>query len=91
MQALYIQGIESYLSEPVNCTEELLHDLFVLLCGCKELETIRQTFGSPTKARIAAMEKLWPSLLALTNAALPTATKCLSAVEATIEKMKPLY
>jgi hypothetical protein len=90
VEPLFLNGIEAYLSEPLNGTDALLSDLLSLLQMCKHLEGIRETWGTPTMIVAEAKKKVWPNLLRLAEQALRYANSCLPFVDVTLEKMKPI-
>jgi hypothetical protein len=81
---VYVNGIESYLSEPVN--EELIGKLFVLRQYLQGIEGLRGIGAMTSKL---AKNQL-PGIANIAAKALPIATELCQKVEAAIERMKPL-
>lgn len=90
VEPMYIQGIELYLSEPVNCDDQLLVSLFRLWQMLAQMEETRKLFAPTSRYAKIAREKLWPSLVGLAQRALPLAIEIHQKVDTAIEKMKPL-
>jgi hypothetical protein len=86
LNPLFIQGIELYLSEPVNCDDQLLVSLFKLWNLLQGIESLRK-IAVPTSPNA---EKLLPAIKDLAKDALPLAIKICKKVDAAIAKMKPL-
>jgi hypothetical protein len=87
---MYIQGIELYLSEPVNCDDQLLVELFTLWEGFRKIEEIRKLNAPPSRLDKIAKETLWPAVLETAQSALRLVIKIQKKVDTAIEKMKPL-
>lgn len=86
---MYNQGLELYLSEPVNCDDQLLEELFVLLECFRHIEEIRKLIAPPSRDE-RPKETLWPALTELGQSGLRVAIKLQKKVDTAIEKMKPL-
>lgn len=86
---MYNQGLELYLSEPVNCDNQLLEELFVLLECFRSIEEMRKLMAPPFRDE-KAKERLWPALMELGQSGLRVAIKLHKKVDTLIEKMKPL-
>jgi hypothetical protein len=94
LQPTFRQGIELYLSEPVNSDDQLIQSLMSLLQRLKTLELLNTVLwkfvGSKNAATQSFMEK--QSLFLKDNAkeAVSLAKDASKRVDALIEKMKPL-
>lgn len=89
VQPIFIQGIELYLSEPVNCDDELLQWLFSLWNGLQTIEAARrlsERYRHSDKVR----EQVSPPIMRMAQSALPLAIKICQRVDDAIEKLKPL-
>jgi hypothetical protein len=91
VEPLFVHGIEAYLSEPMNGSDDLLTHLLDLLRGFKLMEGLREAYSAPTKVVSNARQQVWPSLVRLAEHSVPIATHCLTIVNTTLEKLKPLY
>jgi hypothetical protein len=83
--ALYIRGIELYLSEPVICDDWFISTLFKVwnqLQSMEQMRTLMRSASAPT----AALETLKDAA----QTALLASTTFYEKVEVAIEKMKPL-
>jgi hypothetical protein len=83
---LFVHGIELYLSEPVNCDDQLIGSLFKLWSFLQGIEGLRKLGKLTSKI---AKDQL-PGIKGLAQKALPLAIETCQKVDATIEKMKPL-
>jgi hypothetical protein len=88
-QPIFIHGIELYLSEPVDCTEQLLPSLFALWQVLQRIEIIRAILIKYPND-IAGLEKNAPAVRETAQRGIRRATAICQRVDATIEKMKPL-
>ena len=89
-EPLYTQGIELYLSEPVNCDGKLLVSLFRLWQILALMEETRGFIKPLSKNATIARETLWPQVVGAAQMALPLAIEICQKVDAAIEKMNPL-
>ena len=88
-QPMFIQGIELYLSEPVNCDDQLLVSLFTLWQRLEGVEVIRKIlFKYPLDT--IGLEKNAPKLKELAQDARTLAIEICQKIDVAIEKMKPL-
>jgi hypothetical protein len=78
-----------YLSEPVNCDNDLLEQLFTLLECFRHMEAIRKLIAPPSRDERAKLQ-LEPRLVELGRTGLRVAVKLQKKVDTAIEKMKPL-
>jgi hypothetical protein len=86
---LFMHGIEFYLSEPVDCTEQLLPSLFALwqvLQGIEVMRAMQIKYPKDT----AWLEKNATDVKGLAQRAIRRATAICQIVDSAIEKMKPL-
>jgi hypothetical protein len=83
---IYVPGIELYLSEPVNCDDQLLGSLFGLWRSLQGIEGVRR-IHVPTSE---GAKRLLPTITKLAQTALPHAIEACQRVEAAIERMKPV-
>lgn len=88
-QPIFIHGIELYLSEPVDCTEQLLPSLFALWQVLQGIELTRAILIKYPKD-IAGLEKNAPAVKDMAHRAIRRATAICKIVDSAIEKMKPL-
>jgi hypothetical protein len=88
LQPIFIQGIELYLSEPVNCDDELLQWLFALWEGLQSIETARKIGGRNRSDTVR--EQVAPTIIAIAQGALPLAIRICQRVDDAIEKLKPI-
>jgi len=86
---MFIQGIELYLSEPVNCDDQLLVSLFKLWQYLQLVEAMRAILiKHPLDA--VGLEKNRPGLRQVAKDARTLAIEICQQVDAVIEKLKPL-
>jgi hypothetical protein len=86
---MFIQGIELYLSEPVNCDDQLLVSLFHLWQHMQLVEAMRAILiKHPLDA--VALEKNGPGLRQVAKDAHTLAIEICQQVDGAIEKLKPL-
>ena len=83
---MFVHGIELYLSEPVNCDEQLLMSLVTLWQQLQQIETVRK-LAQPLSPKA---KELLPTIKHIAENALPKAIECSQQVDAAIEKMKPI-
>jgi len=83
---VFVHGIESYLSEPVNCDDKLLSSLFVLCRQLHGIDTLRRVGVIGSELRKSVL----PTIADLAKSTLPDAIEACRKVDAVIEKMKPL-
>jgi hypothetical protein len=88
-QPMFIQGIELYLSEPVNCDDQLLVSLFKLWQQLQGVEAMRKILFKYLRDTIG-LEKNAPKLKQLAQDARTLAIEICQKIDAAIEKMKPL-
>jgi hypothetical protein len=86
---MFIQGIELYLSEPVNCDDQLLVSLFKLWVHLQAVEVKRKILFEHLTDTIG-LEKNAPNLKQRARDARTLAIEICQRVDAAIEKMKPL-
>lgn len=86
---LFIHGIELYLSEPVDCTEQLLPSLFTLWQVLQSIEVMRAILIKYPKDT-AGLEKNAPTVKEAAQRAIRRATAICRIVDSSIEKMKPI-
>jgi hypothetical protein len=86
---MFIQGIELYLSEPVNCDDQLLVSLFTLWQLLQAVELTRKILFKALTDTVG-LEKNAPRLKQLAQDARTLAIEICQRVDAAIEKMKPL-
>jgi hypothetical protein len=89
-QPLFIHGIELYLSEPVDCTEQLLPSLFALWQVLQGIEVTRAMLIPYLQKDAAGLEKTASAVKDMAERAIRRATALCQIVDAEIEKMKPL-
>ena len=89
LQPMFIQGIELYLSEPVNCDDQLLVSLFKLWQHLQGVETVRKILVKYLPNN-TVLETNAPTLRQLAQNARPIAIEICHRIDAAIEKMKPL-
>jgi len=82
----FVLGVELYLSEPVNCDDDLLGSLYRLWNFLEGIEGIRRL--APTGSKNA--QKYLRGIKKFAQDALPLATEICQKVDAVIENMKPL-
>jgi len=88
-QPMFIQGIELYLSEPVNCDDQLLVSLFTLWQRVQGVEVMRKVlFKYPLDT--IGLEKNAPKLKEIAQDARTLAIEICQKIDVAIEKMKPL-
>jgi hypothetical protein len=88
-QPMFIHGIELYLSEPVEFTEQLLPSLFALWQVLQSIELMRTILLKyPNDA--AGWERNAPGVKDLAQRAIRRSTALCQVVDSAIEKMKPL-
>jgi len=85
---MFIQGIELYLSEPVNCDDQLLVSLFKLWQHLQLVEAMRAILI--THPLDVGLEKNGPGLRQVAKDARTLAIESCQQVVAAIEKLKPL-
>jgi len=85
---MFIQGIELYLSEPVNCDDQLLVSLFTLWQHLQAVETARKILFKALSDTVG-LEKNAPTLRQLAGTARTLAIEICHNIDAAIEKMKP--
>jgi hypothetical protein len=94
LQPTFRQGIELYLSEPVNSDDQLIQSLMSLLQRLKTLELLNTVLwkflGSKNAATQSFMEKKSLFLKDTAKEAVSLAKDASKQVDALIEKMKPL-
>jgi hypothetical protein len=88
-QPLFIQGIELYLSEPVNCDDEFIKALFVLWDQLQLIDGLRKVLIEHA-GNTALLKKNSSNVKVAAQSALPLAITLCQKVDAAIEKMKPL-
>ena len=88
-QPMFIQGIELYLSEPVNFDDQLLVSLFTLWQRLQLLEQLRVLLWGQV-GNEAFLEKNAPKLQEAALNARNLAIDVCQRIDAAIEKMKPL-
>ena len=88
-QPIFIHGIELYLSEPLDCTEQLLPSLFALWQMLQGIEQMRAILIKYPKD-IAGWEKNAPGVKDMAQRAIRRATAICQIVDSAIEKMKPI-
>jgi hypothetical protein len=88
-QPMFIQGIELYLSEPVNCDDQLLVSLFRLWQELQRVELTRKILFKYLTDTVA-LEKNAPQLRKLALETRTLALEICHKIDAAIEKMKPL-
>jgi hypothetical protein len=86
---MFIQGIELYLSEPVNCDDQLLVSLFKLWEQLQSVEMTRNILFRHLNDTVA-LEKNAPLLKKLAHDARTLAIEICHKIDAAIENMKPL-
>jgi hypothetical protein len=86
---MFIQGIELYLSEPVNYDDQLLVSLFNLWQQLQAVEVTRQILYKAL-TDTAGLERNAPMLKQLAQNARTLAIEICQKVDVAIEKMKPL-
>jgi hypothetical protein len=86
---MFIHGIELYLSEPVDCTEQLLPSLFALWKILQSTELVRAILIKYSNDT-AALERNAQNVKSTAQTAIRLAKKICQSVDAAIEKMKPL-
>lgn len=84
-QPMFIQGIELYLSEPVNCDDQLLGSLFTLWQHLQRVEAVRKILFN-----LLDNIEHTPKLKQVAEDARPLAIEICQKIDAAIEKMKPL-
>jgi hypothetical protein len=89
LQPMFIHGIELYLSEPVNCDDQLLASLFNLWQHLQGIESAREILLKYLSNNIV-LETTAPTLKQLAQNARPLAIVICQKIDAAIEKMKPL-
>lgn len=82
---VYVNGLELYLSEPVNADDGILSDMFRLWTYLQAIETIRAL--APVGSKRA--QSHLPRIADTASKALPICKKITENVESIIEKMKP--
>jgi hypothetical protein len=86
---MFIQGIELYLSEPLNCDDQLLVSLFKLWQHLQLVEAMRAILiRHPLDA--VGLEKNGPGLRQVAKDARTLAIEICQQVDAVIDKLKPL-
>jgi hypothetical protein len=85
LRPIFVLGVELYLSEPVNCDDNLLRSLYELWNFLQGIEGIRRL--APPTSKIA--QKYLPAIRKLAQDALPLAIEIGQKVDAAIERMKP--
>src|ERR1035437_3722707 len=88
-QPMFIQGIELYLSEPVNCDDQLLVSFFRLWQELQRVELTRKILFKYLTDTVA-LEKNAPQLRKLALETRTLALEICHKIDAAIEKMKPL-
>ncbi|MGA9033249.1 MAG: hypothetical protein WB402_12090 [Sulfuricaulis sp.] len=88
-QPMFIQGIELYLSEPVNCDDQLLVSLFKLWQQLQGVEVMRAILFKHPGDTIR-LEKYAPNLKHFAQDTRTLAIEICQKIDAAIEKMKPL-
>jgi hypothetical protein len=86
---MFIQGIELYLSEPLNCDDQLLVSLFKLWQHLQGVEGARKILVKYLSNNMV-LETNAPTLKQLALNARPIAIEICHRIDAAIEKMKPL-
>jgi hypothetical protein len=88
-EPMFIQGIELYLSEPVNCDDQLLVSLFKLWQQLQIVEMMRKILIKYPLDTVG-LEKNAPKLRQLAQDARTLATGICHRIDAVIENVKPL-
>jgi len=88
-QPMFIQGIELYLSEPVNFDDQLIVSLFTLWQKLQAIEGIRKVLIQHL-TNTAGLEKNAPTVKKIAQEARTLAIEVCHKVDAAIDKMKPL-
>lgn len=86
---MFTQGIELYLSEPVNCVDQVLVSLFRLWQQLQLVEAVRKILAKHLSNN-TLLEKNAPKLKQLAQDARPLAIEICQKIDAAIEKLKPL-
>jgi len=89
-QPLFIHGIELYLSEPVDCTEQLLPSLFALWQVLQGIEVTRAMLIPYLQKDAAGLEKTASAVKDQAQRAIRRATALCQFVDAAIDRMKPI-
>jgi hypothetical protein len=94
LRPTFIQGIELYLSEPVNSNDQLIRSLVSLWQRLKNVEVLNtflwKYLGNKNAATQSFMEKKSLDLKNTAKEAVSIAKEASKQVDALIEKMKPL-
>jgi hypothetical protein len=88
-QPIFVQGIDLYLSEPVNCDDQLLASMFTLWQMVQAVEEVRKILVNYL-TDTAGLERNAPKLKQIAGDARTLAIEICQRVDAAIEKMKPL-
>ena len=86
---MFTHGIELYMSEPLDCTEQLLPSLFALWQVLQGIELMRAILLKYPKDT-AGWEKNAPAVKDMAQRAIRRATAICKVVDSAIEKMKPI-
>jgi hypothetical protein len=86
LRPIFVVGIEFFLSEPVNCDENILGSLFILWTLLQRMEVVRNIAIPTTKKA----QLFLPTIKKVSQEALPLAIEICQKVDAVIDKMKPL-